>query len=731
MRASATTKTPVKRLYLLAAVLFLWVAAVLGRLVYLQVIKYDFFLNLASRQHGRTIDVDPRRGTIYDRNGAELAMSIDVDSVFAVPSEIPDQETTVQILANVLNIDAQDLLARLRSQKNFAWVKRKVDGDVSDRVRELNLRGIYFRKEPKRFYPKRELAAQVTGYVGTDDEGLGGIELAYEDDLRGIPGREMIFVDARRKWYGRVERQPDPGQNLVLTLDGTIQYIAEKELDQAMEDTKAVAGTVIVQNPRTGEILALANRPTFNPNVFNAVPKEALKNRAVSDVYEPGSVFKTVTYSAAIEQGVVKPTDMVDCQGGAITVFGMTIHDAHKMGVMTVAEAYAHSSDVAAVKTGMKLGDVRFDEYVRAYGFGAQTGIELPGESRGLKKPVNRWSKVSIAAMSMGQEIGVTAVQAVSMISTIANDGVYTPPRIVAGELPPNAGPKPLVFHPALQHRVISTMTAAQMKKMMESVVLDGTARRAILDGYTVAGKTGTAQKVDPATGAYSKTKYVASFVGFAPVNNPAITIAVILDSAQGLHQGGQVSAPVFRRIAQQVLEYMHVPHDIEPANQVQRLTLMASNNNDDAANEDHNHIGSPLITDADDAATQAAAKANPQPAVAPNLAKAPGGAKVMDASIASAPQPATPSPDATAALPASDPTASQPAPANGTVVLNVGSGVVVPSFTGKSLRAAVEVAQQNGLELNILGSGVARQQSPPPGSHLLAGQRVTVRFSH
>ncbi|HEX8895899.1 MAG TPA: penicillin-binding transpeptidase domain-containing protein, partial [Terriglobales bacterium] len=339
---------------MLAAVLFLWVGAVLGRLVYLQIIKYDFFLNLASRQHGRTIDVDPRRGTIYDRNGAELAMSIDVDSVFAVPSEIPDHETTAQILANVLNIDAQELLARLRSQKNFAWVKRKVDGDVSDRVRELNLRGIYFRKEPKRFYPKRELAAQVIGYVGTDDEGLGGIELTYDDDLRGIPGREMIFVDARRKWYGRVERQPDPGQNLVLTLDGTIQYIAEKELDQAMEDTRAVAGTVIVQNPRTGEILALANRPTFNPNLFNAVPKEALKNRAVSDVYEPGSVFKTVTYSAAIEQGVVKPTDMVDCQGGAITVFGMTIHDAHKMGVMTVAEAYAHSSDVAAVKTGMK-----------------------------------------------------------------------------------------------------------------------------------------------------------------------------------------------------------------------------------------------------------------------------------------------------------------------------------------------------------------------------------------
>ncbi len=553
MRASAPAKTPAKRLIILGAVLLLWVVAVLSRLVYLQVVKYQFFLNLASRQRGRVIDVDPRRGTIYDRNGGELAMSIDVDSVFAVPIEIPDQESTAQILAKVLNMDAQDILARIRSQKNFAWIKRKVDAETSERVQELNLRGIYFRKEPKRFYPKRDLAAQVVGYVGTDDEGLGGLELVYDDDLRGIPGREIISVDARRKWYGRVERQPDPGQNLVLTIDGTIQYIAEKELEQAMLETKAEAGTVIVQNPRTGEILALANRPTFNPNIFNTADKEALKNRAVSDVYEPGSVFKTVTYSAAIEQGVVKPEDMVDCQGGSITIFGMTIHDAHKMGVMTIAEAYAHSSDVAAVKTGMKLGDVRFDEYIRAYGFGSQTGIELPGESRGLKKPVNRWSKVSIGAMSMGQEVGVTAVQVVSMVSTIANDGVYTPPRIVAGELPPNAGPKPVVFHPPQQRRVISTMTAAQMKKMMESVVLDGTARRAILDGYTIGGKTGTAQKVDPKTGAYSKTKYVASFVGFAPVNNPAITIAVILDSAQGLHQGGQVSAPVFRRIAQQV----------------------------------------------------------------------------------------------------------------------------------------------------------------------------------
>jgi len=451
-------------------------------------------------------------------------------------------------------------------------------------------------------------------------------------------------------------------------------------------------------------------------------------------VYEPGSVFKTVTYSAAIEQKVVTPEDHVDCQGGAITIFGMTIHDAHKMGVLTIAEAYAHSSDVAAVKTGMKLGDVRFDEYIRSYGFGAPTGIELPGESRGLKKPLNRWSKVSIGAMSMGQEIGVTAVQVVSMVSTIANDGIYTPPRIVAGELPPNAAPKPVVFHPAQQHRVISTMTAVQMKKMMEAVVLDGTARRAILDGYTVAGKTGTAQKVDPATGAYSKTKYVASFVGFAPVNNPEITIAVILDSAQGLHQGGQVSAPVFKRVAEQVLEYMHVPHDIEPKNQLLRQTMMASARKTDDAEESSDRLGAPLIPEADagDAAGKVPSKVDQHVAVIPNSAQI-GGAKVVNVStgpVASAPA-SPPDSDTIAALPSPGSTAAQAAVGNGTVVLDVDSGIVVPSFMGKTLRSAVEVAQQSGLEINVLGSGIARQQTPLPGSHLSAGQKVTIRFSH
>jgi len=718
MRAGAL-KLPTRRLYVLGALLFLWIGAICFRLVRLQVVKYGEFMQRARQQQTRSIPVEPRRGNIYDRNGYALAMSVDVDSVFAVPTEIHDAETTAALLGKVLDLDPQEIVTRIQNGHNFVFIKRKIDQETANRVRELNLRGIYFRKEPKRFYPKRELAAQVIGYVGMDDEGLGGLEREFDDDLRGIPGQDLISIDARRKWFSSVERPPDPGQNLVLTIDQTIQYIAEKELDQGMQDTQAIAGTVVVENPRTGEILALANRPTFNPNVFSSVPMESLKNRAVSDIYEPGSVFKIVTYSAAINEHVVTPEDHVDCQHGSIDVFGMRIHDHESLGVVTIAEALAHSSDVAAIKTGMKLGEQRLYHYIKEYGFGQQTGIELPGETRGLAKPLNRWSKVSIGAISMGQEIGVTPLQTISLISTIANDGVYTPPRIVAGEMPPDSKALPVVFHPAQQHRVVTPLTAVEMKKMMEDVVLEGTARRATLDGYTVAGKTGTAQKVDPKTGAYSKTKYVASFIGFSPVNTPAITIAVILDSPVGLHQGGQVCAPVFKRIAQQVLQYLHVPHDLE-VKSPQRQTLLASAKQTDI-DESSDRLGEPLR----DEETAPAKAATAAPSAESHNVGGTSPAAQSETALASVASPAPTLSDSQA------PNAGgQSAPRN-SVVLAVDSGMVVPSFLGKPLRSAVQMAQQSGVEIDAIGSGVAREQSPPPGSRLVSGQKITVRFAH
>ena len=711
---SSTSNGATKRLYFLGAFLFLWLIAIVFRLVDLQILKYGEFEQRAQKQQQRTIDISARRGIIYDRNGNALAMSVNVDSVFAVPSEIPDQENTAHLLARILGVDRDELLAKMKSSHSFCWIARKLDPEVSQRIRALNLRGIYFQEEPRRYYPKGDLAAQIVGYVGMDDEGLAGLEHAYEDTLSGKPGTMVVSMDARKHRFGRIEKRPEPGDNLVLTIDDKIQWIVERELDKAMEDTKAVAGMAVVQNPKTGEILALANRPTFNPNDARHITPAMLKDHAVSDIYEPGSVFKTVTYSAALNEGLVKPSEMVDCQGGVINLNGLRIHDAHKMGVMTIQEAFAHSSDVAAVKTGLKLGDDRFYKYIRAYGFGQQTGIELPGETRGLVKPPSRWSKVSIGAMSIGQEVGVTPVQAISMISTIANDGVYTPPRIVAGITKANttAGTQTIAFKPATSHRVVSTMTAAQMKQMMEDVVLFGTARRAILDGYTSAGKTGTAQKVDPATGRYSKTKYVGSFAGFAPVNNPAVSIIVVLDSAQGLHQGGQVSAPVFARIAQQVLAYMHVPHDADlKRDEFKKLRAKASE--EDSEEPIQEHMGEALEDIADE-----------QPAATPSKATQ---AKMTSADkklIAKANAPAAPKEEKPLPAPASN---VQP---NGTVVLDVGGGATVPSFLGKSMRAAIETAQNSGVELDAIGTGVAREQSPAPGAPMPPGGRVAVRFA-
>lgn len=728
--ASIALKDARSRLYIFGLILVIWISAVCFRLVQLQVINYGDWIQRAQRQHQRTIEVSPSRGIIYDRSGHELAMSVMVDSIFAVPSEVRDKATAASLLANVLGTDAHEIVTRLSTAKSFCWIARKVDAETSDRIRALGLKGIYTQKEPKRFYPKRELAAQVLGYVGLDDEGLGGIEREFDDDLRGHSGKMMITRDARGFRLGRTERQPEPGANVVLTIDEKIQYIAEREIDVAMAETKAVGATIVVQNPRTGEILALANRPTFNPNTFNSVPDvKALKNHAVSDVFEPGSMFKTVTVSAALEEKVTKPDDKYDVSQGFIVVGGARMRDAHRMGVLTTAEVIAKSSNVGAIKIGMKLGEDRLYKYIRSFGFGQQTGVELPGETRGLVKPVKAWSKTSIGAMSIGQEIGVTPMQVISAVSTIANDGVYNAPRIVAGMTPPNKGPQQIVYHPAEPRRVISTLTAAQMKQMLEDVVLFGTARRAILDGYTSGGKTGTAQKVDPATGRYGN-KYVASFTGFAPVSSPAITVSVIIDSAQGLHQGGQICAPVWARVAQQVLAYLNVPHDVEPKS-AQRLLARAKVQDKDLEEESPDHLGVLDVPAETGSQTDAemGSKGGRQvlPAV---LAQAEPGPQFMRAGITSVTAPRTAGAAMASLPPVQAERAGLPAVQTGgrSVVLSVG-GVSVPSFAGKSLRATVEAAQQAGLQLEAQGNGVARQQMPPPGTSVPRGSKVVVRF--
>ena len=708
------------RLYILGGLLLFWFSVICLRLVYLQIFRYGEFQQRADHQQQRSINVSAKRGIIFDRQGNELAMSVMIDSAFAVPSEVPDLPTAISLISRITGDDARMVLADCRAHKTFCWVARKANAETTERIRALNLQGIHFQKESKRFYPKRELAAQVLGYVGTDDGGLSGIEREYDEQLRGQPGRMQISVDARKKWFARIERQPEAGSNLVLTVDEKIQYIAERELEQAIHDTHAIAGTVIVENPRTGEILALANRPTFNPNLKKEIKNETLKNRAVSDIYEPGSTFKLVTISGALEEKLTKPEEMFDCQMGSIVINGMRIRDSKPHGVLSVADVLAESSDVGAIKIALRLGEDRFYKYIRAFGFGQQTGIELPGETRGMTKPVNRWSKVSIGAISMGQEIGVSAVQLAAMVSTFANDGVWEAPRIVATTMSPQSTPQTIAFHPEHERRVISPITAAQMRQMMHGVVLHGTGRKAVLEGYTSAGKTGTAQKVDPNTGAYSHTKYVGSFAGFAPINNPAITVAVILDSAVGLHQGGQVAAPVFQRITQQVLEYLHVPHDLQlPPN---RQVWLAQNKvrDSDLDESSPDHLGSALEV-ADNSSVQPPAPATMQP---PKPAAAQG--PVIPVSLR---EKETVAP-AAASVPSPNMPEAAKASANGTVVLEAEQGgIEVPSFLGKSVRGALEIAQDSGLELNPVGSGIAREQSPVPGTHVTSGSRVLVKF--
>jgi cell division protein FtsI (penicillin-binding protein 3) len=736
--ASTVRNSTNLRLYLLAGVFVLWCCGICARLVYLQIFRYGTFEQRAQHQQQRTEEVSAARGIIFDRNGQELAMSINVESVFAVPSEMPKPASTISLIARITRQDPRELLARCQAARTFCWLARKPDPEISARIRALNLRGVYFQKEPKRYYPKNELAAQVLGYVGMDDAGLSGIEREYESQLHGRPGEMIVSVDARKKWLGSVEKQPQPGQNVVLTIDEKIQYIAERELETAMEQTHALAGTVVVENPHTGEILALANRPTFNPNLSKEITPAKLKNHAVSDAYEPGSTFKLVTISAAVDQGLARPDELIDCQRGSIVLFGHRIHDWHAWGVMPVSEVLAESSDVGAIKIALRMGDQRIYKYIRTFGFGQQTGIELPGETRGMTKPLERWSKISIGAIAMGQEIGISPLQLSQMISSIADDGVLVKPQIVAGEVASRDAPQKVAFHPVEERRVLTTTTAALMRQMMQGVVLHGTGRKAALEGYSAGGKTGTAQKFDTAIHKYSHTKYVASFAGFAPINDPEIVVVVVIDTPIAAttiqREGGWVAAPVFHRITQQVLEYLHAPHDLEiPAN---RQTLLAAKIPEkDLEEGSPDHPGEDLDV-AEAADSTAAVSSIPDQEAAGIPARRDqrdaGSSSRAEAVVPTAIRDRIPARGSTPAY-----KVSQPPPAVAdhdaapdTVVLDVEQGgIVVPSFAGKSVRSAIETAEADGLDLDIVGDGVAQDQSPPAGSKVTNGTRITVHF--
>src|SRR5579875_3092824 len=496
-RASGPLTAPIRRqrFFWVAIAFCLWTAAIAFRLTWLQVVKHDHFVHMAAKQQQRGFEVAPRRGVLYDRDLRELAMTVLVPSIYAVPSEIGDDNKAddAALLAKIVHTDPLDnfttknrILARLDASRNFAWVARKVSPDIAERIQELNLKGIYVQKEFKRFYPNNDLAAHVLGYVGTDDEGLGGLEREFDDDLHGAPGHMLTAVDAKRHVMGSEESEPMPGENLVLSIDSNIQYMAERALDEQVAKLKALHGTVVVQDPHTGQILALAVSPRFNPNDQHHMDADVLTDLAVSDIYEPGSTFKLVTYSAALDGAGVEPTDKVDCQGGAMTMFGRTLHDdkSDHLGVVTVQQALEHSSDVGAAKMALKLGPQKFYDYMRAFGFGDRSGIELPSETRGLLRPPRKWGSTSILSLAIGQEIGVTPIQLVTMVSTIANGGEYIPPHILLASTDDTKQSQNLraePFRPEFElpanlpdgsHRVISEMTSATMRAMMQGIVI-------------------------------------------------------------------------------------------------------------------------------------------------------------------------------------------------------------------------------------------------------------------
>jgi cell division protein FtsI (penicillin-binding protein 3) len=567
-RSTFPWRQTLKRRLLVAAVaLVAWSAVIEARLFYLQVGRHADLKGRAERQQSRTVETAAKRGDILDRDGRVLAYSVDADSIYAVPTEISDPDGAAKLLCGVLEgCGARErgaIADRIRRGRAFAYVRRQVSPDEARRVAQLELEGIGFMKENRRFYPNKDLAAHVLGYVGVDNTGLNGLEASYDALIKGRPGTVLIQTDARRHAFSRIERPPTTGATIELTIDQYLQHVAERELRAGVEENRAAGGAAVVMDPRTGEILALANWPSFNPNAYRDSRPETQRNRAIQDLYEPGSTFKIVTASAAFEETVVGPDDLIDVSAGQIRFKGRVIYDDHNYGVLSFANVLVKSSNVGAIKVGLRLGPDRMGLYMKRFGFGRRTSPDFPGESPGIMWDPAKLNDSALASVSMGYQVGVTPLQMAAAVSSIANGGELFEPRVVRAVI--SEGARTPVPHKIIR-QTVSPGTAATLTQIMEDVVNRGTGTRAAIPGFTVAGKTGTAQKV--VNGQYSRSDYNASFVGFVPSRDPAFTIVVVIDSPHGknLYYGGSVAAPVFQRIADAALRHRGIPPSINPA---------------------------------------------------------------------------------------------------------------------------------------------------------------------
>ncbi|KAF0123280.1 MAG: cell division protein FtsI (penicillin-binding protein 3), partial [bacterium] len=599
-----------------------------------------------------------KRGVIYDRNREEMAISIDVDSICAEPIKISDAYKAAKELSPILKMSEKELAEKFTVKRPFTWVSRRVSPDQSIKVKNLKLSGIDFIKEGRRFYPNRETAGNIIGFAGLDSKGLEGLELQYDDYLKGETTYSVVERDALGRIilsHGLKQRDEQAGNDLLLTVDKTIQYIAEKELKEAVVKTKAKSGVVVAMNPKTGEILAIATEPQFNPNIFGKYPSSSWRNRAVTDCFEPGSTFKVFLAAAALEKGIVSQKDTFFCENGSYNVAKRTIHDTHSYGWLSLQDIIKFSSNIGAGKIGEKLGKERLYEYVRKFGFGERTGIDLPGETPGQIRPTNEWSQIAVNTISFGQGVSVSAVQLIRGLSAIANKGDLMKPYIVKQIVSPE-GKIIKEFSPQVVRRVISEKTARDVTSIMKTTVLQGgTGTKASIDGYEVAGKTGTAQKPNPSLGGYFKDKYIALFMGFTPADDPNVAIVVLIDEPKGLFYGGDVAAPVFKKVAEETLHYMGI------------------------------------------LPTKIVAQDNPTPPKALSKPKGSDGLR-KDADIKE----------------------------EGTVK---SEKFVMPDFTGMSIRQILRMIHDSKIDIRIIGSGRAVEQSLRPGSIVNDGEKCWVKF--
>lgn len=734
-----------RRLQFLLWGLLAWSGILLGRLVWLQVIRHDAYASAAVSQQQKTVELPALRGSIFDRTGQPLAMSLEADSVVVDPQKLKDLPQAAQLLASTLQLDKKDLLTKLQAAKqrksHFMWVARKLTPDESAKAHAIKLVGMEFRKEMRRYYPRTSLAAHVmgaTGFLKPEDvveRGNAGIELAFEKDLGGKSGEARMFTDSRQDSYDQdVLRAPEPGADLTLTIDPNLQYRAEQELAAAAEASGADGGSVVAMDPYTGEILAMANWPTFNPNERPSSGPDALKarmNQAVARTFEPGSVFKVITLAAALEKTNLRPESVIDCGNGKINLFGRVVHDHDSYASLTMAGVLAHSSNIGAIRIAMATGNENFYAYQRAFGFGSKTGVTLPGETAGILWPVERWTKSSIGSLAMGHELGVTSLQLVRAGAAIANGGLLVKPRLVLSKQ--RKGQEAEKVPQEQAQRVLKPETAVLMRQMMEGVVLEGTGRKAVLAGYTSGGKTGSAQIFDQKTGTYTHT-YNASFLGFAPVGNPRVVIAVSLHGTGGGSAGfgGARAAPVFREVAMSALRMLDVPKDLPDRNLLTKAPAkpesdLAAPGKDDAfvtmaaAKLAAAEETSPGFAYGDEPVrSQKKAARGVDSARLPDLARSGDASSMRVVSSVTQPlarggTPASTGDSSTSQRPFL-PTDGQP-------------GVLVPDFRGKTQRAVMQESTAKGLDVELFGSGLASRQDPPPGASVRPGVAVKVQF--